>query len=70
MERELNERGRAGVADAVLLEDFTNENAFIENLEKRFHENFIYVSMISSIYFKSFIKLQKQKSKVIRKVEI
>lgn len=44
MERELNERERAGVSDAVLIEDFTNENAFIENLEKRFNENIIYVS--------------------------
>lgn len=44
MERELNERDRAGVSDAVLLEDYTNENSFIENLEKRFNENIIYVS--------------------------
>ncbi|XP_070493184.1 unconventional myosin IC [Chironomus tepperi] len=42
MERELNERDRAGVSDAVLLEDYTNENSFIENLEKRFNENIIY----------------------------
>lgn len=43
MERLLDDRGRAGLSDAVLLEDFTNEDAFIENLEKRFSENFIYV---------------------------
>lgn len=44
MERELNVRDKAGVPDAVLLEDFTNEDVFIENLEKRFGENIIYVS--------------------------
>lgn len=44
MERELNERDRTGVSDAVLLEDYTSENAFISNLEKRFNENLIYVS--------------------------
>jgi hypothetical protein len=43
MERELYERERAGVSDAVLLEDYTNDDVFIANLEKRFHENFIYV---------------------------
>lgn len=43
MERELNKREKAGVPDAVLLEDFTDENVFIENLEKRFRENIIYV---------------------------
>lgn len=43
MERDLNEREKAGVPDAVLLEDYTNENVFIENLEKRFGENIIYV---------------------------
>lgn len=43
MERLLDDRGRAGMADAVLLEDYNNEDVFIENLEKRFSENFIYV---------------------------
>lgn len=43
MERDLNEREKAGVPDAVLLEDFTNDDVFIENLEKRFGENIIYV---------------------------
>ncbi|CRK97386.1 CLUMA_CG010776, isoform A [Clunio marinus] len=42
MERDLNEREKAGVPDAVLLEDYTNENIFLENLEKRFGENIIY----------------------------
>lgn len=46
MERDLNVRDKAGVPDAVLLEDFTNEDVFIENLEKRFGENIIYVSFI------------------------
>lgn len=43
MERDLFEREKAGVPDAVLLEDFTNDEVFIENLEKRFGENIIYV---------------------------
>lgn len=43
MERLLDDRGRAGMADAVLLEDYNNEDVFIENLQKRFSENFIYV---------------------------
>lgn len=44
MERGLHERDRVGVQDFVLLEDFENEEAFIENLRKRFRENLIYVS--------------------------
>lgn len=40
----MNEREKAGVPDAVLLEDFTNDEVFIQNLEKRFGENIIYVS--------------------------
>jgi hypothetical protein len=44
MERELNQRDKAGVSDAVLIEDFTNEDAFIKNLEMRFKEDLIYVS--------------------------
>lgn len=44
MERDLNEREKAGVPDAVLLEDYTNEDVFLDNLEKRFGENIIYVS--------------------------
>lgn len=46
MERDLASREAVGVPDAVLLEDFTNENVFIENLEKRFNENIIYVRKI------------------------
>lgn len=48
MERDLHERDRVGVQDLVLLEDFKSENAFIDNLQKRFKENLIYVSLISS----------------------
>ena len=44
MERGLHERDRVGVQDFVLLEDFESEEAFIENLRKRFRENLIYVS--------------------------
>lgn len=47
MERALHERDRVGVQDFVLLENFENEEAFIENLRKRFNENLIYVSINS-----------------------
>lgn len=45
MERGLHERDRVGVQDFVLLEDFESEVAFIDNLQKRFNENLIYVSI-------------------------
>eukprot|EP00121_Abeoforma_whisleri_P009045 Awhi_evm1s8310 len=32
----------AGVGDAVLLENYQNEDVFIDNLEKRFKEDIIY----------------------------
>uniref|UniRef100_A0AAQ4QSJ0 Myosin Ic, paralog b n=1 Tax=Gasterosteus aculeatus aculeatus TaxID=481459 RepID=A0AAQ4QSJ0_GASAC len=38
----LTARDRVGVQDFVLLENFTSEAAFIENLRKRFKENLIY----------------------------
>ncbi|KAL8198899.1 UNVERIFIED_CONTAM: Unconventional myosin-Ic [Gekko kuhli] len=42
MENALTARDRVGVQDFVLLENFTSEAAFIENLRKRFKENLIY----------------------------
>ncbi|XP_041348881.1 unconventional myosin-Ic-like [Gigantopelta aegis] len=42
MEQELHRRDHFGVQDFVLLEDYTNHDAFIENLRKRFQENLIY----------------------------
>lgn len=42
MERSLHERDRVGVQDAVMLENHTDERAFVENLRKRFHENLVY----------------------------
>jgi len=44
METGLHERDRAGVQDFVLLENYQDDGAFIENLKKRFQENLIYVS--------------------------
>lgn len=44
MERGLHERDRVGVQDFVLLEDYQSDEAFIDNLRKRFQENIIYVS--------------------------
>lgn len=45
METSLQDRDRVGVQDAILLEDYTSEVAFVDNLHKRFKENLIYVSM-------------------------
>ncbi|KAH1011643.1 hypothetical protein HUJ04_000967 [Dendroctonus ponderosae] len=42
MESYLEDRDRVGVADAVLLEDYTSEEAFVNNLQKRFNEDIIY----------------------------
>ncbi|XP_034658441.1 unconventional myosin IC isoform X1 [Drosophila subobscura] len=42
METGLHERDRAGVQDFVLLENYQSEDAFIDNLKKRFQENLIY----------------------------
>ncbi|KAG7168346.1 Unconventional myosin IC-like [Homarus americanus] len=42
MESVLDEREKFGVPDAILLEDYLNEQVFIENLKKRYHENLIY----------------------------
>lgn len=42
MEHHLHERDRVGVQDAVLLEDYTSEDAFVDNLNKRFKEDVIY----------------------------
>lgn len=44
MESELHARDTAGVQDFVLLEDFKSEDAFLENLEKRYNSELIYVS--------------------------
>lgn len=45
MELSLHERDRVGVQDSVLLEDYTNESVFVDNLKKRFGEDLIYVSL-------------------------
>ncbi|XP_055379065.1 unconventional myosin IC isoform X2 [Condylostylus longicornis] len=42
MERGLHDRDRVGVQDFVLLENYQSEDAFIDNLKKRFNENLIY----------------------------
>ncbi|XP_061162606.1 unconventional myosin-Ic-like [Saccostrea echinata] len=42
MENELHKRDHTGVQDFVLLEDFMNPEAFVENLRKRFNANLIY----------------------------
>lgn len=56
MEAALHARDRVGVQDFVLLEDFQSERAFVENLEKRFKENLIYVS-ISYVCILCFIRI-------------
>lgn len=42
MEHSLQHRDKVGVEDAILLEDYTNTDSFIDNLHKRFNENLIY----------------------------
>lgn len=44
MENVLHIRDKVGLQDFLLLENFKDEESFIENLRKRFHENLIYVS--------------------------
>ncbi|XP_041916381.1 unconventional myosin-Ih isoform X2 [Alosa sapidissima] len=42
MEGSLTARDRVGIQDFVLLDNYTSESAFLDNLRKRFHENLIY----------------------------
>uniref|UniRef100_A0A8D0CZF0 Unconventional myosin-Ih-like n=1 Tax=Sander lucioperca TaxID=283035 RepID=A0A8D0CZF0_SANLU len=42
MEASLTARDRVGIQDFVLLDTYTSESAFLDNLRKRFHENLIY----------------------------
>jgi len=44
MEGCLTARDRVGIQDFVLLDAYTSETAFMDNLRKRFNENLIYVS--------------------------
>jgi len=44
MEAALAARDVVGVEDFVLLEDYSNISAFVDNLRKRFRESLIYVS--------------------------
>uniref|UniRef100_A0A5F8GK59 Myosin IH n=1 Tax=Monodelphis domestica TaxID=13616 RepID=A0A5F8GK59_MONDO len=43
MEGALTARDKVGVQDFVLLDSYTSESAFLDNLRKRFRENLIYV---------------------------
>ncbi|KTG37893.1 hypothetical protein cypCar_00006136, partial [Cyprinus carpio] len=42
MEGSLTARDRVGIQDFVLLDAYTSETAFMDNLRKRFNENLIY----------------------------
>uniref|UniRef100_A0A671XSF3 Unconventional myosin-Ih-like n=2 Tax=Sparus aurata TaxID=8175 RepID=A0A671XSF3_SPAAU len=42
MEASLTARDRVGIQDFVLLDNYTSESAFLDNLRKRSHENLIY----------------------------
>lgn len=55
MEKGLHERDIVGLQDFVLLENCDSEEAFIDNLRKRFQENLIYVSSLVSIELDFFI---------------
>lgn len=46
MEGALTARDRVGIQDFVLLDSYTSESAFLDNLRKRFRENLIYVNML------------------------
>ena len=46
MESALGRRDQIGVQDFVLLEEYRSEEAFMDNLRKRFRENLIYVSQL------------------------
>lgn len=48
-ESALHARDHIGVQDFVLLEDYRSEDAFLENLQKRFKSNLIYVSTSARI---------------------
>ena len=52
MENQLHARDRVGVQDFVLLEDFKNQEAFVDNLRKRYQADLIYVSI--EIFFVNF----------------
>ena len=60
MESALVRRDRIGVQDFVLLEDYKSEDAFLENLRKRFKERLIYVSII---IIDCFFTLKKRKKR-------
>lgn len=49
MEASLTARDRVGIQDFVLLDAYTSESAFLDNLRKRFHENLIYVSLSCAV---------------------
>lgn len=50
MEKGLHERDLVGLQDFILLEDYQNETAFVDNLKKRFQANLIYVSQCCRRY--------------------
>lgn len=58
MEGSLTARDRVGIQDFVLLDAYTSESAFLDNLRKRFHENLIYVSILCRVSFCILIKLR------------
>jgi len=45
MESSLHAREVVGVHDFVLLENYGSEDAFVDNLKKRFNVDMIYVSL-------------------------
>uniref|UniRef100_A0A668AIM0 Myosin Ic, paralog a n=1 Tax=Myripristis murdjan TaxID=586833 RepID=A0A668AIM0_9TELE len=53
MESALTARDRVGVQDFVLLENYTSEAAFIENLRRRFKESLIYFYALSDNTYRS-----------------
>ena len=56
MESALHQRDHIGVQDAVLLENYQSEDAFLENLQKRFRANLIYVRELLLSQLDSYIR--------------
>ena len=56
MENSFQHRETVGVEDFVLLENFTSEDAFVDNLRKRFQEDLIYVRNIIYGTFAPFLQ--------------
>lgn len=51
MESGLHIRDKVGLQDFLLLENYRDEESFIENLRKRYYEDLIYVKIKMTMHF-------------------